>query len=114
MKFLTQLMLVSVLLVSVTESTLAEESQAVVQSQEAAKPMPGMGQKHKMGMSGQGMSDEQRDQHLRAKQEHLLKMHELSTQILAETDPAKQEALKVQQRQLMKEHYAQMRQAHKM
>ncbi|GAB6141208.1 hypothetical protein JCM14076_19370 [Methylosoma difficile] len=48
-----------------------------------------------------GKSDEQ---HLRGMQDHMLKMHELSNQILAEQDPTKKEQLKAQQRDMMKEH----------
>jgi hypothetical protein len=63
-----------------------------------------------MGVMGK-MTPELLDQHLRAKQEHLLKMHDLSNQILAEKDPAKKEQLKTQQLELMKADHAQ-RMAH--
>jgi len=75
------------------------------QPQTATKPMQGM------GMMGQ-MTEEQRDQHARAIQEHMLKMHELSNRILAEQDPAKKEQLKNQQLELMKAHHAKMMAAH--
>lgn len=65
--------------------------------------MQGMG----MGMMG-GMSEEQMDQHLRMKQEHLLQMHELSNKILTATDPKEKELLKEQQLKLMKAHHAAM------
>lgn len=71
----------------------------------ATMPMKGM----EMG----GMTEEQKDKHLRSMQEHMLKMHDLSNQILAEKDPAKKEQLKTQQLQLMKAHHAEMMEHHK-
>lgn len=73
--------------------------------------MGGMGMRHGMGMMD-GMTEEQRDQHMRAMQDHMLQMHDLSNQILAEKDPSKKEALKTQQLQLMKSHHAQMMESH--
>ena len=67
----------------------------------------GMGGMHQSMMNN--MTDEQRDKHLRAKQEHMLKMHELANQILAETDGQKKEKLKQQQLDLMKEKMSKMR-----
>jgi hypothetical protein len=76
----------------------------------------GMGMKHGMGggMGGMmaGMTDEEKEQHMRGMQEHMLKMHDLSNQILAEKDPTKKEALKKQQLDLMKAHHAQMMESH--
>jgi hypothetical protein len=78
---------------------------------------PGMGMQRGMGMQqgmgmgmgmGGGMTEEQKDQHLRSFQDHLLKMHDLSNQILSEKNPAKKEELKTKQRELMKAHQAQM------
>lgn len=54
------------------------------------------------------LNDEQKDQYLRAMQEHSLEMHELSNRILAENDPVKRQALKDQQLQLMKSYRARM------
>ena len=89
--------------------------------QKAAEPAPGMGmhagmdmnkpQGAGMGMHGMGMMSEE---HLRAMQEHMLQMHDLSNQILAEKDPAKKEQLKKQQLELMKAHQAKMMQHHQM
>lgn len=53
------------------------------------------------------------DEHIRAEQENLLKMHDLSNKILAETDPQKQQALKDQQFEMMKARFQQML-AHRM
>ena len=44
------------------------------------------------------------DEHLKEKQEHLLKMHELSNKILATTDATEKERLKAEQLELMKAH----------
>ena len=63
------------------------------------------------GMGGMMMSDE----NLKQKQEHLLKMHELSGKILAATDAKEKDRLKAEQLQLMKEHekaHHQMMQQH--
>ncbi len=60
-----------------------------------------------MGMMG-GMTEEQKTEHMRSMQEHMLMMHDLSNQILSEKDAAKKEALKNQQLELMKAHHAQM------
>jgi hypothetical protein len=73
--------------------------------QKADAPMKEMG----MGMMG-NMTEEQRNEHMRAMQEQMLKMHDLSNQILSEKDPAKKESLKNQQLELMKAHHAQMMQ----
>jgi len=83
---------------------------SAVQAEEAAKPAtPPASGGHQMGgmnmggmgnMGGMMMSDER----LKQKQEHLLKMHELSTKILAATDPQEKEKLKAEQFKLMKEH----------
>jgi hypothetical protein len=85
-----------------------------VEPQKAAEPMqPGMNMGQGMSMGNMsGMTLEQKDQHMRAMQEHMLKMHDLSNQILAETDPAKKEELKNQQLELMKTH-KEMRKTHR-
>lgn len=58
------------------------------------------------------MSAEQKKQHLRKRQEYTLKMHALSSQILAEKDPAKAEKLKDTQLDIMLVHHESIR-AHK-
>lgn len=72
----------------------------------------GMGMHHGMGGMMAGMTEEQKDKHMRSMQEHMLKMHDLSNQILAEKDTAKKEQLKIQQIQLMKAHHAEMMESH--
>jgi hypothetical protein len=71
--------------------------------------MGGMGGMH--GMMA-GMTDEEKEKHLRGMQEHMLSMHDLSNQILAEKDPAKKEQLKKAQLELMKAHHAEMMARH--
>jgi hypothetical protein len=78
-------------------------------------PMKGMGMHHGMGGMGgmmAGMTEEQKDKHMQSMQEHMLKMHDLSNQILAEKDPAKKDVLKKQQLQLMKAHHTEMMESH--
>ena len=101
MKHLSKTTATLVLLLTLSATSVAVEPQKV------AEPMqPGMDMSQGMGMMG-GMTLEQKDQHLRAMQEHMLMMHDLSNKILAETDPAKKEELKNQQLQLMKTQQAQ-------
>ncbi|MDD1606247.1 MAG: hypothetical protein LUO95_03435 [Methylococcaceae bacterium] len=90
---------------SMTSFAADTATPAPTEPQKAAEPM-----KHG-GMMGD-MTEEQQEQHLKAMQEHTLQMHDLSNQILAEKDPAKQEQLKKQQRDLMKAHQAAMMKAH--
>lgn len=59
-----------------------------------------------------GMEPGKLGEHLKQKQEHMLMMHDLNNKILAEADPAKQQALKDQQLELMKAHHAQMMSMH--
>lgn len=86
---------------------------SAAEPQKAAEPAKEMGTHQGMGM---GMTEEQKNAHMRAMQDHMLQMHDLSNQILSEKDPAKKETLKNQQLDLMKTHHAQMmehRQQHK-
>lgn len=66
----------------------------------------GMGGGGMGGMMG-NMSDEQREEHIRQAQDHMLKMHELMNQILAAKDDQERERLKEEQRKLMREHHKQ-------
>ena len=50
--------------------------------------------------------------HLKMKQEQMLKIHDLSNTILAETDPKKKQALKDQQLELIKVVHMQMMSMH--
>lgn len=86
--------LISMLLLSVSLNTLAEND-----------PMRGHGT-HK------NLTPEQKENRLREMQEHMLTMHDLSNQILAEKNAEKKEALKAKQLNLMRAHKAQMMQMH--
>ena len=94
------------LLLPISLSSLAAEPKAAPETMPGMAMPQGKGMGMGMGMMG-GMTEEQLDQHLRFQQDHLLKMHDLSTQILNEKDPAKKEQLKKQQLELMKTHHAQ-------
>jgi hypothetical protein len=59
-----------------------------------------------------GMTEEQHEQYLKDVQDHILVMHDLSNKILLEKDPAKQEELKKQQRELMKSYHEGMMEKH--
>ncbi len=79
----------------------------------------GMGQHEGMQHGGMGgMHGDMMDmspEHLKEMQAHMLLMHDLSNKILAEKDPAKQQALKDQQLLVMKAHIAdRMAKHHKM
>lgn len=82
--------------------------------QEGMEMKPGMkmqpGMRMHKGMMGKmgGMNEEQREQHMRAMQDHMLTMHELSNKIIAEKDPKKKQELKDQQLEMMKAHRMQM------
>jgi hypothetical protein len=72
-------------------------------------PMADMGMLQGMGMMN-NMTEAQKNERMRSMQEHMLKMHDLSNQILIEKDLAKKESLKQQQLELIKAHHAQMMQ----
>lgn len=71
--------------------------------------MPGMGMMGKM----MSMSDEQLEVRMKSMQAHMLMMHELVNQILAESDPVKKQDLKDRQIELMKAHHKKMMAMHK-
>ena len=77
---------------------------AAEETPKAAEPTQEMASHKGMG----GMTEAQKDEHMRAKQEQMLLMHDLSNKILAEQEPTKKEELKKQQFELMKAHHAQM------
>jgi len=51
-------------------------------------------------------------EHLKMRQEQMLKMHDLSNKILAESDPKKKQALKDEQLELIKAEHMQMMSMH--
>jgi hypothetical protein len=77
----------------------------VLQAEEAPKPASPNGG-HQMGGMGAGMMGGMmmNEDRLKQMQEHLLKMHELSSKIIAATDPKEKDRLKAEQLELMKEH----------
>lgn len=88
-------------LVTFTAASIAEE--APMSGDKGGKAM-----QHNMS----GMDPAKMTEHLKEKQAHMLMMHDLSNKILAETDPAKQQALKDQQLELMKAHHMEMMSMH--
>lgn len=61
---------------------------------------------------GHAMDESKMMEHLKIRQEEILKMHDLSNKILAETDPKKQQALKDQQLELIKADHIKMMSMH--
>lgn len=88
--------LVVILSVAFNGGLFAQEAPVPEETPDKTKMVQKM--QSKMG----DMTEEQKDQHLRAMQEHQLMLHELSDRIIAEQDPAKKQALKDQQFQMMK------------
>ena len=86
-------------LVSLSQMCLAAEP---AEKKPEMKMNPGMGTMDKSMMM----------EHMKMRQEQILKMHDLSNKILAETDPAKRQALKDQQLELMKADHMQMMSMH--
>ena len=104
MKILSRLMAM-LALVSLSQACLAAEPVE-------KKPEMKMGQPMKMDQPMGKMDESKMMEHLKMKQEHMLKMHDLSNKILAETDPKKQQTLKDQQLELMKSEHMQMMSMH--
>ena len=73
------------------------------------QPPPPAAGKMRKGEMKPMMSTEQKKQHLRKRQDYTLKMHALSSQILAEKDPVKAAKLKDTQLDLMLVHFEKMR-----
>ncbi|GAB4278118.1 MAG: hypothetical protein Kow0065_24490 [Methylomicrobium sp.] len=104
-----------------TQNSVAEEHPAPADKpkheMKMGKGMPGM--KEMQGMGGEmggmdGMDHGKMREHLKMKQEYQLKLHDLTNKILAEKDPAKQQALKDEQLNLMEQHHMHMMKMHKM
>jgi hypothetical protein len=106
MKIFYQLIAATLLSCSISMTGFAADQTVTNETQPQKPPMPMKG----MGMGN--MTEEQQEQHLKMAQENMLMMHDLSSKILAEKDPAKQEQLKKQQRDLMKAHHAAMMGTH--
>ena len=96
---------------SVTPVVAAPEANTASSETQATQPKA---VKHKAQRKAarKGMTDEQREQHAIAMQEHQLKVHDLSNKILAESDPAKKEQLKKEQRDLIQTFHDEMHVKH--
>ena len=75
---------------------------------EQAGKTPEMKMDHPMAK----MDEAKMMEHLKMRQEQMLKMHDLSNKILAETDPKKKQELKDEQLELMKAEHMQMMSMH--
>jgi Spy/CpxP family protein refolding chaperone len=75
---------------------------------EQAEKTPEMKMDHPMGK----MDESKMMDHLKMRQEQILKMHDLSNKILSETDPKKKQALKDEQLELIKAEHMQMMSMH--
>ena len=98
MKILSKLIAI-LALVSLSQVCLAAEP---VEKKPEMKMNPAMG----------AMNESMMMDHLKMKQEQMLKMHDLSNKILAETDPKKKQALKDEQLELIKAEHMQMMSMH--
>ncbi len=98
MKILVKLIAI-LALISLSQLSLAVDQ---------AEKKPEMKMDHAMGT----MDETKMMEHLKIRQEQMLKMHDLSNKILAETDPKKQQALKDQQLELIKAEHLQMMSMH--
>jgi hypothetical protein len=107
MKHLYKSTAVLLLLLPISMMSSAAGTDNRFEPQKIDEPMKEMSVHQGMGMMG-GMTEEQKTEKMRAMQEHMLQMHDLSNQILIEKDPAKKEALKKQQLELMKAHHVEM------
>lgn len=97
----------SVLVLLATANNVSYAEDKMMDMQKGNAPKQGMKMGKGMGMMG-NMTEEQRDMHMRSMQAHMLKIHDLSNQILAEKDPVKKQELKEEQLKLMKAHMSQM------
>ncbi|CAL1239897.1 hypothetical protein [Candidatus Methylocalor cossyra] len=79
--------------------TLALAVPAVGLAEPQPAPMERMG-----GMMGNGMSEEMQEEHLKKKQDFMLKMHVFMNKILTAKDDKEREALKADMRKAMKAH----------
>jgi hypothetical protein len=104
MRFNTKYIGPALLAAALSVPAFAEEAKPAAPSAPPGQSMGGMGGMGGMMGGGGMMSEEMKDQHLKQKQEHLLKMHELSTKILAAKDDKEREQLKAEQFKLMKDY----------
>lgn len=93
-------------------ATLSFTATGIAEQAHHPKPMDAGKSDKAMAHDMEGMDPAKMSEHLKQKQEHMLMMHDLSNRILAETDPAKQQALKDQQLEIMKAHHMKMMSMH--
>ena len=110
MKILSRLIAI-LALVSLSQVCLAAEQAEKTPEMKMDHPMK-MGQPMKMDQPMAKMDESKMMEHLKMKQEQILKMHDLSDKILAESDPTKKQALKDQQLELMKADHMHMMSMH--
>ena len=101
MKNFAKLIMPLVILLSFSTTGYALDEKMDMKKHHAMKGMGG-------GMGMMNMTEEQKEQHMRAMQEHMLSMHDLSNRILAEKNPETQKKPKEEQLQLMKVHHQKM------
>ena len=124
--------LITALIVCAGTSVICQAADKPMQGMDHMKGMSGMGNMqgmgggmkgmgggmHGSGMGGMGgmgeMSPEEMDKKMRSMQDHMLKMHDLSNQILSEKNLQKKLALKDKQLDLMKKHMEKMKKMKKM
>ena len=98
MKILSRL-IAMLALISLSQVCLAVEQAGKTPEMKMDQPMAKMDETKMM-------------EHLKMRQEQMLKMHDLSNKILAETDPKKKQELKDEQLELMKAEHMQMMSMH--
>jgi hypothetical protein len=97
MKILSRLIAI-LALISLSQLCLAVEQVEKTPEMEMAQPMK--------------MDETKMMEHLKMRQEQILKMHDLSNKILAETDPKKKQELKNEQLELLKAQHMHMMSMH--
>ena len=98
-------LIASLALVSLSQVCLAAEPAEKTPEMKMDQPM-------KMGQPMAKMDESKMMEHLKMRQDQILKMHDLSNKILAETDPKKKQALKDEQLELIKAEHMQMMSMH--
>ena len=104
MKIISRLIAI-LALVSLSQVCLAAEQAEKTPEMKMDHPM-------KMDQPMSKMDESKMMEHLKMRQEQILKMHDLSNKILAETDPKKKQALKDEQLELIKADHMQMMSMH--
>lgn len=96
---------------SIAQQTMKQQNvQSVVKNTGMGKMHMGMDGMHRgmMGKMMENMSEEEKTKYLRAMQDHMLRMHDLSNKILATKNAKKKEKLRQKQIALMNSHMDKM------